>query len=141
MDYTGLLPYELGFGVDADNPLEPDLEEPLRLIGRLKELQVAAVNISAGSPYYNPHMQRPAIFPPSDGYQHLKIHWSAWPARFTSRASASKPGPACRWWAAPIRICRITCRTSHRRSFGRVGSTWSDWGGWCCRIPNSRATR
>ena len=23
---------------------------------------------SAGSPYYNPHMQRPALFPPSDGY-------------------------------------------------------------------------
>ena len=24
--------------------------------------------ISAGSPYYNPHLQRPALFPPSDGY-------------------------------------------------------------------------
>jgi hypothetical protein len=23
---------------------------------------------SAGSPYYNPHLQRPALFPPSDGY-------------------------------------------------------------------------
>jgi 2,4-dienoyl-CoA reductase-like NADH-dependent reductase (Old Yellow Enzyme family) len=30
---------------------------------------VLAVNISCGSPYYNPHIQRPAIFPPSDGYQ------------------------------------------------------------------------
>ena len=28
-----------------------------------------AINISCGSPYYNPHVQRPAIFPPSDGYQ------------------------------------------------------------------------
>jgi 2,4-dienoyl-CoA reductase-like NADH-dependent reductase (Old Yellow Enzyme family) len=27
------------------------------------------VNLSCGSPYYNPHIQRPAIFPPSDGYQ------------------------------------------------------------------------
>lgn len=26
-------------------------------------------NLSAGSPYYNPHMQRPAFYPPSDGYQ------------------------------------------------------------------------
>jgi hypothetical protein len=25
--------------------------------------------VSCGSPYYNPHIQRPAIFPPSDGYQ------------------------------------------------------------------------
>ena len=24
--------------------------------------------VTAGSPYYNPHIQRPAIFPPSDGY-------------------------------------------------------------------------
>ncbi len=24
--------------------------------------------MSAGSPYYNPHLQRPALFPPSDGY-------------------------------------------------------------------------
>ena len=27
------------------------------------------LNVSAGSPYYNPHIQRPALFPPSDGYQ------------------------------------------------------------------------
>jgi len=27
------------------------------------------VNLSAGSPYYNPHIQRPAAYPPSDGYQ------------------------------------------------------------------------
>jgi hypothetical protein len=26
-------------------------------------------NLSAGSPYYNPHIQRPAFYPPSDGYQ------------------------------------------------------------------------
>ena len=26
------------------------------------------VCITAGSPYYNPHLQRPALFPPSDGY-------------------------------------------------------------------------
>ena len=25
--------------------------------------------MSAGSPYYNPHIQRPAAYPPSDGYQ------------------------------------------------------------------------
>jgi len=24
--------------------------------------------VTAGSPYYNPHIQRPAYFPPSDGY-------------------------------------------------------------------------
>jgi 2,4-dienoyl-CoA reductase-like NADH-dependent reductase (Old Yellow Enzyme family) len=68
MDYTGLLPYELGFGVDRDNPLEYDLAEPLQLIRMLVDNGVTLLNISCGSPYYNPHIQRPAIFPPSDGY-------------------------------------------------------------------------
>ena len=27
------------------------------------------MNLTAGSPYYNPHVQRPALYPPSDGYQ------------------------------------------------------------------------
>jgi 2,4-dienoyl-CoA reductase-like NADH-dependent reductase (Old Yellow Enzyme family) len=62
------LPYELGFGVDQRDPLAIDLAEPIELLKRLQKLGVAAVNISAGSPYYNPHLQRPAIFPPSDGY-------------------------------------------------------------------------
>lgn len=69
MEFERLLPYGLGFGVNPENPMEYDLTEPLRLIEQLCDLGVAAINISAGSPYYNPHMQRPAIFPPSDGYQ------------------------------------------------------------------------
>lgn len=68
-DFQDLLPYQYGFGVSRDNPLEMDLEEPIRLLKHLKELGVFAVNLSCGSPYYNPHIQRPAIFPPSDGYQ------------------------------------------------------------------------
>jgi len=31
-------------------------------------LGIRLVNVSAGSPYYTPHIQRPALFPPSDGY-------------------------------------------------------------------------
>lgn len=61
-------PYQFGFGTSDKDPLSYDLEEPLKLIGILKEKGVAAINLSCGSPYYNPHIQRPAIFPPSDGY-------------------------------------------------------------------------
>jgi 2,4-dienoyl-CoA reductase-like NADH-dependent reductase (Old Yellow Enzyme family) len=35
----------------------------------LRKLEIELVCITAGSPYYNPHIQRPALFPPSDGYQ------------------------------------------------------------------------
>jgi NADPH2 dehydrogenase len=63
------LPYRWGFGVNADNPLEPDLTEPIRFLRLLEELGIPLVNLTAGSPYYNPHVQRPALYPPSDGYQ------------------------------------------------------------------------
>jgi NADPH2 dehydrogenase len=69
LPYQDLLPYEFGFGVDPTDPLKYDLAEPIHLIRRLKQAGVVAVNLSCGSPYYNPHIQRPAIFPPSDGYQ------------------------------------------------------------------------
>ena len=64
----GLLPYHWGFGVNVDHPLEPDLREPIQFLSLLRDLGVKLVNVSAGSPYYNPHIQRPAFYPPSDGY-------------------------------------------------------------------------
>jgi 2,4-dienoyl-CoA reductase-like NADH-dependent reductase (Old Yellow Enzyme family) len=67
--FAHLLPYRYGFGVNIDNPLEYDLTEPLRLMALFESLGVSAINITAGSPYYNPHIQRPAFYPPSDGYQ------------------------------------------------------------------------
>mgnify|MGYP002035044902 FL=1 len=72
-DYVGApvgvpLPYSSGFGVSSDEPTKPDLEEPIAFIQLLRELGVTLLNITAGSPYYTPHIQRPALFPPSDGY-------------------------------------------------------------------------
>ncbi|KAA3656892.1 MAG: NADH:flavin oxidoreductase, partial [Calditrichaeota bacterium] len=43
-----------------------DLTEPLAFLRLLESLDIELVCISAGSPYYNPHIQRPALFPPSD---------------------------------------------------------------------------
>jgi NADPH2 dehydrogenase len=68
MDFEELIPYDCGFGVDPSNPLAYDLSEPLELIRMLVAAGVVSINLSCGSPYYNPHIQRPAIFPPSDGY-------------------------------------------------------------------------
>jgi 2,4-dienoyl-CoA reductase-like NADH-dependent reductase (Old Yellow Enzyme family) len=69
MDFEKHLPYEFGFGVASHDPLSIDLTEPIELLRRLVALGVAMINVTCGSPYYNPHMQRPAIFPPIDGYQ------------------------------------------------------------------------
>jgi 2,4-dienoyl-CoA reductase-like NADH-dependent reductase (Old Yellow Enzyme family) len=68
-DYQHLLPYRWGFGLNPNNPLEPDLAEPARFLTLLRDLGIRLVNLTAGSPYYNPHIQRPALYPPSDGYQ------------------------------------------------------------------------
>jgi 2,4-dienoyl-CoA reductase-like NADH-dependent reductase (Old Yellow Enzyme family) len=60
--------YEHAFGGDADNPLAINLAETFQFFDLLNQLGIKLVCVSAGSPYYNPHIQRPALFPPSDGY-------------------------------------------------------------------------
>jgi 2,4-dienoyl-CoA reductase-like NADH-dependent reductase (Old Yellow Enzyme family) len=68
-DYAHCLPYRYAFGVNENNPVEFDLAETFRFAELCAELGVKLLNLSAGSPYYNPHIQRPAAYPPSDGYQ------------------------------------------------------------------------
>ena len=68
-DYSHCLPYRYAFGVNQNNPVEYDLAETVQFLKLLENLGIQLVNLSAGSPYYNPHIQRPAIYPPSDGYQ------------------------------------------------------------------------
>jgi 2,4-dienoyl-CoA reductase-like NADH-dependent reductase (Old Yellow Enzyme family) len=66
--FEDILPYRYGFGVNPQDPLEIDLTETFELLSLLERLEISLVNITGGSPYYNPHIQRPALYPPSDGY-------------------------------------------------------------------------
>ena len=59
--------YTYAFGGDGTGT-GVDLTEPHRFLDLLESLNIQLVNITAGSPYYVPHIQRPALFPPSDGY-------------------------------------------------------------------------
>jgi 2,4-dienoyl-CoA reductase-like NADH-dependent reductase (Old Yellow Enzyme family) len=68
-DFSHCLPYRYGFGVKSSNPIEPDLAETFQFMELCASLGVKILNLTAGSPYYNPHIQRPAAYPPSDGYQ------------------------------------------------------------------------
>ncbi len=61
--------YSHAFGGDTEDPLKVNLTETFQFFDLLDELNIRLVCVSAGSPYYNPHIQRPAIFPPSDGYE------------------------------------------------------------------------
>jgi 2,4-dienoyl-CoA reductase-like NADH-dependent reductase (Old Yellow Enzyme family) len=60
-------PYPFAFGGDGTG-YGIDLTETHAVLDRLAGWGVGLVCTSAGSPYYNPHVQRPAYFPPSDGY-------------------------------------------------------------------------
>jgi NADPH2 dehydrogenase len=65
-DANQLYPY--AFGGDPKRPGQIKLDETFAFINLLQELGVELVNFTAGSPYYNPHITRPAHYPPSDGY-------------------------------------------------------------------------
>jgi NADPH2 dehydrogenase len=59
--------YRFAFGGDGTGT-GIDLREPLAFVDLLCSLGIRLVCATAGSPYYCPHVQRPAMFPPSDGY-------------------------------------------------------------------------
>jgi len=61
--------YPYAFGSNPEAPLERQLDEAIQFLALLRELDIHMVNLTAGSPYYVPHIMRPALFPPSDGYQ------------------------------------------------------------------------
>jgi 2,4-dienoyl-CoA reductase-like NADH-dependent reductase (Old Yellow Enzyme family) len=69
-------PYEAGddgVGVPVADAAEVarycfELDQAHRFLELCRELGIGLVCITAGSPYSNPHVQRPAFFPPSDGY-------------------------------------------------------------------------
>ncbi len=63
------VPYRFGFGVDERDPARIDLGEATEFVRLLATFGVAWINVTAASPYYAPHLQRPASFPPSDGYE------------------------------------------------------------------------
>jgi 2,4-dienoyl-CoA reductase-like NADH-dependent reductase (Old Yellow Enzyme family) len=60
--------YTSAFGLLRDERIDEALEEARAFLRILRDLGVRWTCVSAGSPYYNPHVQRPALFPPSDGY-------------------------------------------------------------------------
>ncbi|MCL5996470.1 MAG: NADH:flavin oxidoreductase [Chloroflexi bacterium] len=62
-------PYPYAFGCNQEHSQEIDLGESAQFLQLLRDLDIRLVCLTGGSPYYNPHIQRPAAFPPSDGYQ------------------------------------------------------------------------
>lgn len=63
------LPVRSAWGTAENNPLEPDLSEPLAWVAEMQRLGVALLNVTLGNPYASPHIIRPFETPPPDGYE------------------------------------------------------------------------
>lgn len=63
------LPYPYGFGVDCENPMREDLTEVRQVIQCLASWGVVLLNVSSGSPYFNPHVGRPFEKPDEGNYE------------------------------------------------------------------------
>ncbi|HEV8003721.1 MAG TPA: NADH:flavin oxidoreductase [Planctomycetaceae bacterium] len=63
------LPLQNAFGTDPHDHRVEDLAEPVQLAVWLREAGVRLLNVTAGNPYVNPHVVRPADYPPVDGYE------------------------------------------------------------------------
>ena len=61
--------YDSAFGMTDVSGSGTSLDDSRELLRFLEARQVRWICVTAGSPYYNPHVQRPALFPPLDGYE------------------------------------------------------------------------
>ena len=59
--------YRYAFGGDGTG-LGYDLTEPLKFLEMVHDMGINLICTTVCSPYYNPHFQRPAYYPVSDGY-------------------------------------------------------------------------
>ena len=61
--------YDGAFGLLEGEDMDAALVESREVLRMLEARQVRWICVTAGSPYYCPHVQRPALFPPADGYE------------------------------------------------------------------------
>ena len=86
--------YRSAFGFLDDERLEEALDDARAFFRVLETLGIRLVCTTAGSPYYNPHIQRPALFPPTDAYLPPEdpLRGVARQVEATARLKAAFPG-------------------------------------------------
>ncbi|HXH07575.1 MAG TPA: hypothetical protein VNI83_13415 [Vicinamibacterales bacterium] len=90
--------YDYGFGLlrddRPDDALDDALAETRAVLAMLEARGVRLICTTAGSPYYSPHLQRPAAFPPIDGYDPPEdpLRGAARQIAATARLKAAFPG-------------------------------------------------
>ena len=84
--------YHHGFGV-VDASVDAALDDSRALLALMRSRGITWVCLTAGSPYYCPHVVRPALFPPIDGYEPPEdpLHGVARQIRMTAQLKADFP--------------------------------------------------
>ena len=59
LSLSDMIEYPYGFAVCEDKPVRPDLTETKKLIEILRAKGLSLINMTMGSPYFNPHINRP----------------------------------------------------------------------------------
>ena len=59
LSVSDMIDYPYGFGVTETAPLSPDFSEAKKLISILMEKGLTLIDMTMGSPYFNPHINRP----------------------------------------------------------------------------------
>lgn len=67
--YAYEVPYPYGLGMDPLDPTKEDMTEVKQAIAMFQEWGVELMNISLGSPYFNPHIGRPFEKPDDGNYE------------------------------------------------------------------------
>jgi 2,4-dienoyl-CoA reductase-like NADH-dependent reductase (Old Yellow Enzyme family) len=104
---SGKYPYT--FGSDPQDPISIQYNEIFAFMDLLEALDVPLINLSAGSPYYNPHITRKSV--QWQSLSHIPLS-SPWSARHTA-------------------ICRNGCRTWPSMWSGPAWWISWGWGAWC----------
>ena len=132
-------PYRYAFGGDGTG-LGIDLTETHALLDLLEQLGIGLVGTTAGSPYYNPHVQRPAYFPPSDGYQPPEDPLVGVARQLAATAELDRRPPAPR---RRRRGLLVPPGVAAQRRPGRrrlaAARRWSGSAAWCSRYPDLAA--
>ncbi|MBQ3490730.1 MAG: flavin oxidoreductase/NADH oxidase [Clostridia bacterium] len=59
LSFSDMIEYPYGFAVSEEKPTTPDLTETKKLLKILQDRGLSLVNMTMGSPYFNPHINRP----------------------------------------------------------------------------------
>jgi hypothetical protein len=129
----GYLGHEFLSAVDRPGRYGGSFENRTRFLREIAFIKL--IIITAGSPYYNPHIQRPALFPPSHGYAPPKDPLAGVARQINVTAELKARHPNLLMVGSGYSYLQEWLPKWRRTSFAPAKRILSGWGAWCCPTP------